>query len=270
MPDADTNLWSIATLVEQPSPFPSQDDTREARLVQDVLDLLHQDAADSETTRKVKRWLKFVTDHMQQRPWWFLRRIAGTELAAGNDVVDLRGAIQRVEAVYAPGRLKLVPLGTLVAWRAQAAADGAPNGGEECGCYAIEAGYRLHLWPAPSGAVTFRALYQRPLDLALLPESLEPTVVNGVLGRYGRHFDRDALSQDPAVFEQRYQQELAAAASGSFDAVEHAPLWENPATDSLSSPQSSGGQATTTVVPASVTGVGYVSIETGEYPLVVG
>ena len=269
LPNAATDLWDVATLAEPATPFPTQDDTREARLLQDIQDLLRQDSVDAETERKIKRWIKFVTDHMAQRPWWFLRRVAGIALAAGNDVIDIRGAVHRVEAVYAPARLKQVPLGSIVNWRAVAADEGLANAGEATH-YAIEGGYRIHLWPAPSEACQFRCVYQRPLDLAILPESLEPTVVHGVLGRYGRHFDRDALSQDPQVFEQRYQMELANAASGTFDLVEMVPSWQaNVATASIDAPRSASGSASTFVVPASLSGVGYVSIETGEYPLTV-
>jgi hypothetical protein len=85
--------------------------------------------------------------------------------------------------------------------------------------YAVEAGRRLHFWPAPHEDTPLLLHYQRPMALALVPTDLEPVIVHGVLGRYGRHWDRDALTQDPASFEQRYVQELVNAGRDSWDAT---------------------------------------------------
>jgi len=130
------------------------------------------------------------------------------------------------------------------------------------------------------GLTPFAILYTRPMDLAIVPEFWETLVLDGVLGTYGRHFDRDALGSDPQEFERRYEAKLQRANTDSWD-LERAPLWEDSQdvqdlqreahdASAFGTAQSESGLATSHTVPASLTGIGYVTIETGDYPLVVG
>jgi hypothetical protein len=112
--------------------------------------------------------------------------------------------------------LRYVALGMLQEWRAVAAMMGTLNAGYP-EYYAVEAGRRVHLFPAPSEDMPLALLYQRPLTISTLPPGMDRVVLHGVLGRYGRHFDRDALSQDPAAFEQRYEADLRTAGRTSWD-----------------------------------------------------
>jgi hypothetical protein len=131
-----------------------------------------------------------------------------------------------------------------------------------------------------SGLTPFAILYTRPMDLAIVPDYWETVVLDGVLGTYGRHFDRDALGDSPEEFERRYESKLQRANNDSWD-LERAPLYEDSqdvqdlqreAQDAadFGTAQSESGLATSHTVPASLTGIGSVTIETGDYPLVVG
>lgn len=150
-----------------------------------------------------------------------------------------------------------------------------------------KAGTAIDLTSAGSGTHTllygltpFAILYTRPMDLAIVPDFWETLVLDGVLGTYGRHFDRDALGDSPEEFERRYESKLQRANTDSWD-LERAPLYEDSqdvqdlqreAQDAadFGTAQSESNLATSHTVPASLTGIGYVTIETGDYPLVVG
>lgn len=250
-------------------PFPAQDNSREDRVVSDVCDLLH-DAGEA-TKTKVKRWIAHVLSEANRRegPWWFLRNYAQTTLQAGNDVIDIKGHVDRIGAIWGPKRLRLMPFGALIDLRMNALADNRPNAGTPSR-YALEAGRRVHLWPAPAAATAFGMLYYRPLVLPICSPEWEDIVLDGVLGLYGRHFDRDALTQDPQFFEQRFYRKLRGAKTEHHDVIVM-KRWEEdvPATIAATA-DSATDTATSILMPASVTGVGYVTIETGDYPLEVG
>lgn len=239
------------------------------RVVGDLQELLH-DKQDGMAAR-VRRWIAHVlVDAQGRRKWWFLEKRTSAALALGADVVDLRGDVDKVVGLWAPDRLAVASLARLTEWRAAAAS--SANAGTVTH-YALEflgpgRGVRLHLWPAPAAAVTLTVLYTRPMDLAALPPAWETLVVNGVLGRYGRHFDRDQLSQDPVEFERRYEVQLKQAAIAHHD-LERVERYDAAEPASTVTTQSGAGTATEHVVPASLTGIGYVTVETGDYPLEV-
>lgn len=245
-------------------PYPPQDDDRLGRIVADIQGLLHDTNAATQT--KIERWVNLViADAAGRRAWWFLKNVASTSLAAGEDIVDLKGAIDKLMAVYCPRRLHQLPLGVLTDLRMHAAANGLPNGGPPTH-YAIEAGRRVHLWPCPNVAVTFATLYQRPFEVEIVPDEWEEILLNGVLGRFGRHFDRDALTEDPVEFERRYEAGLRRAATESWDVMGFSN-WEQrlPAQASLTA-NSATDTAVDFIKPASLTGIGHECV----YPLVVG
>ena len=242
------------------------------RVVSDVLALLHDDGEGAR--ERAMRWVAHVLNDASLRqagPWWFLKKRATATLGIGADVIDLRGDIEDIVAVYAPGRLQRATIEDITNKRATAAAEGAPNAGTPS-AYAIEAGnvVRLHLWPSPAAAVALQVLYTRPLDLAIVPAYWETLILNGVIGQFGRHFDRDQLTADPAEFEKRYERQLRAAAKGGSRDIELARAWDALSADSTVAAASTAGTTTSVVVPASQTGIGYVTIETGDYPLTVG
>lgn len=249
-------------------PFPSVDQDREGRVVSDICDLLHDHK--EATQNKVKRWIKLILMEaaMPPRRWWFLDNVASTTLDLGQDIVDLTGHIGRIAAIYCPVRLHKTTLQHITELRMSATAESRANGGYPTH-YALEAGRRVHLWPCPHLTMPFAAMYQRPMDLAIVPDEWEMIVVNGVLGRFGRHFDRDQLTQDPADFELRYLDALRRAALDGYD-VERIEHWDDtlPSGSSVTA-NSSTDTAVAKVTPASLTGIGYVSVETGDYTLQV-
>jgi len=139
------------------------------------------------------------------------------------------------------------------------------------------AGTAIDLTDAGTGTHTlfetltsFASLYTRPMDLAVVPDLFETLIANGVIGLYGRHWDRDVLAQDPENFETRYEKQLKRAAIDSHD-IERVQTWDDelPAASSVTA-DSDTNTATSVTVPASLTGIGHVTIETGSYPLTVG
>jgi hypothetical protein len=266
VPEAASNLRDIVDLRDQPriQPFPVTDFNREARIVQDLQDLMHA-GGNAETERKIKRWIKLILQHARRgRRWWFLENLASRELLIGNDVIDLTGHLDRVIAVFAAARLRKTTLAHITELRMTATRDSLANGGYPSH-YAPEAGKRIHLWPAPHQTIPFAVLYTRPMDVAILPDEWESIIVDGVLGRYGRHFDRDALTQDPEEFERRYLIGLKDARKDTHD-TELISRWDDTIPPGSQVTADSGTDtATANVVPASLTGVGYVSIETGNY-----
>lgn len=262
-------------------PFPPPDHKRLARIVKDVADLLHEpcELSDegalsviaSSAQAKIERWIGHVLeDAASRRKWWFLENVATTTLAAGQDVIDLTGHVDKVSRAYAPRRLWPMSLAELTDVRMGAAAVSAPNAARTLTHYALEAGRRVHVWPAPSATVTFAVLYTRPMHVALLPSAFwEAIVLDGVLGQYGRHFDRDALTQDPEFFELRYEKRLSRATTQAWD-IERALRWDAELEALTTVTASSATDAATAkLVPASLSGVGHVTIQTGDYPLTV-
>lgn len=329
---------------------------RVTRVVNDLCSLQHDSTAPAKA--RAARWIAHVlADAGSRRKWPFLERAVSTMLGQGEDVVELRGDIDKPAAVYAGRRLEKIALARMTELRQAAAGAAAPNAGTPAR-YALEhtnTGLRVHLWPAPGasrsavftadagtdqltvpsnttlttglrvrtsttgampaplaidttyylirisattvklatslanaqagtaidltstgtgthtlryGLTPFAVLYTRPMDLAIVPEFWETMVVNGVLGTYGRHFDRDALGADPEDFERRYEAQLKRAHTESWD-IERSRRFEEDLTSETQTPLSDSGAATGYTVPASLTGIGYVTIETGDYPLVV-
>lgn len=247
-----------------PPPNPGRDTAREARLVSDVADLLHEVPPSAETERKIKRWLELVAqDAAQGRRWWFLDHLSQGAVTAGADVIDLMGDLDRIIAVYCPLRLDHVPLGVIAQQRAQAAKDSRRNAGWPTH-YALEGGKRLHLWPAPHQGMPFAVHYSRPVDVQLFPPGWDAILLNGVLGLYGQHFDRDALSQNPEYFEGRYREQLKRARLEHHDLV-RLPGWLRDTATATLATSSASAAAVQRVMPASLTGIGSVFV----YPLVV-
>lgn len=277
VPATDSNLRDILDLSDAPTiqPYPIQDSARDGRIIQDVLDLLQDDtdyaslSEDTATTRKIKRWLEHVLmDANTRGKWWFLENLASLTLNQGNDVIDLRGHADKVVAVYAPKQLNRTTLAHITELRQLAMENNYPNAGPPTH-YALEAGRRIHLWPCPYQRTSFATLYTRPMHVATLPREWEVILLNGILGLFGQHFDRDALMDEPDKFELRYERQLKRVKTDGFDpiAIErfHDAL---PAFSSVSA-DSRTDTATQFLMPASLTGIGYVTIETGDYPLTV-
>jgi len=273
VPEADTTLAAIITLLAFGGlqPYPHQDDTREARIIADVAQLMHDDDPnDQAVADRIARWIELLLiDANMDWSWDFLQNAASTTLGAGNDIIDLRGDVDRISAIYCPRRLHRISLGELTELRARAAANGYPNASKQATHFAIEARRRIHLWPAPSQPVSFAMLYNRPIHVAIVPGEWEAIILNGIIGKYGQHFDRDSLTQNQEAFEARYQRQLIKARKEANDVVVTTRFRRHLPPESVLAADSSVDTGTEFLAPASQTGLGYVSIETGDYPLVV-
>lgn len=239
-------------------------------MVDDIASLLHENPPSSETERKIKRWIQQVLLDAEERGrWWFLEAVASRWLNVGDDVIDIKGHARYLSGVWAPNRLKWMPLASLLELRQNRLASGRPNTGVPQR-YALEAGRRVHLWPAPASRTPFCVLYTRPMHLTLVPPNWEGIVLDGVLGKYGRHFDRAALTQDPADFETRYERRLSRSVvtTGHFDLEVIERYMAECATATGQSLAAEGG-ATALLVPASVQGIEYDAVEDAEYPFEV-
>jgi len=262
-------------------PYPAPDHGRESRLVKDIADLLHEpcvlDEGDNITDMnplseaRFRRWIRLLLEDIQQRRrWWFLdNATTPITLSAGQDVIDIRGDVDKIIKVYAPLKLHQESLGAVTDWRMDAIANSRPNAGR-VQRYAIESGRRIHLQPAPAEDSLFAVLYARPIEPAILPRNWDNIILDGVIGKYGRHFDRDALTQDPEFFESRFEAKLKQAGTDSWDVQRHSTWDDRLPGESTVSPLNSGSDsATETLIPASITGIGFVTIEVGDYPLEV-
>jgi hypothetical protein len=260
-----------------PLPFPVADHQRIDRVAQDISDLIfhvgvlnRENPQHAEFFRKAERWAdQTLRVSAMGHRWWFLDNLKSATIQAGQDIIDLKGHLDRVVSIYAPRRLHLTTLSNLIDLRARAAACNRPNAARECTHYAVEAGKRVHLWPAPSQPISFHVLYQRPMHIALVPHEWEPIIVNGVIGMYGRHFDREQLSQDAAAFEARYREQLREAKTETHD-VPVIRRWRDELDgDVQAAANSSTDTAVEVLVPASIEGVGFEMIlSTGDYLLV--
>lgn len=257
-------------------PYPPRDNNRILRVLADVADLLHQPytldegagtiALDARFERAARRWAGHVLDDIaSRRRWWWTENLGAASLDEGQDLVDLAGDLDRVVAVFGPRRLIKAPLAYVAELRAAALADGNANAAAEAALYALEGGRRIHLWPAPAGALALQVLYTRPLAIEILPSHWERIVVDGVLGRYGRHFDRDALTQSPESFEARFEAALMRAAADSWD-VERVPRFDTATGSSTVTLDSASETATSVTIPASLEGIGSACV----YVLEVG
>lgn len=252
-------------------PYPAADPDRLTRIVEAIGRALHVDVIDDAHRVLFEGWVQDVLRDAESRaPWWFLKNVASASIPAGADLIDLGGHVHKLGAVYAPQRLQAVSLERIVELRQQAAANNRPNAGRP-GWYALEAGRRLHLWPAPASTTAIAVLYRRPMAVEILPVEWESIVVLGALGRYGRHWDRDALVSRPAEIEGRYEAALRRARR-ELDDTCVSDAWgqlQSEATAGSVTTGSASDAATAFVVPASLSGIGAISVETGPYPLEV-
>ena len=250
-------------------PFPAADHERLGRVIADFAAFIRFDT-NAANTAMVTRWIGHVLNRAQlaQPRWWFLENLASTTLAAGVDLVDLRGALAGLCAVWAPLRLEQRALPWIVDKRQCAARYGRSNAGWP-EYYALEAGRRLHLWPAPHQAMPFVLQYVRPIDIAIVPDTWEPVLLDGLVGLYGRHWDRDALTSRPAEFEKRFYAGLRRLTLDGLDQVVSVQRWIDTTVASVTA-GSASDTATGYVVPASLSGIGAVVIEAGDYLMEVG
>lgn len=245
-------------------PFPPQDNIRESRVVEDICVMLHDDT--DATRTKVKRWIQHVLNKARAvKRLWFLENLTWITLGRGRDVVDLLGHVDSIHSVFCPLRLDMASLSELVEQRQWASAMGHGNAGKP-EIYAVESGRRIHLFPCPHESMLFSVLYSRPIHVALVPDHWETIILDGVLAFYGQHFDRDALTQNQELFEGRFYGTVRRETDGSHDASimrRYARVIHG--TSRLTADSESDSSAPL-LAPASLTGIGYVSIDLGYYP----
>ena len=245
-------------------PFPNQDVNRNILVIQDTCDLLHDDSEATQT--KVKRWIRHVLNTASEyKRWWFLENIATSTVDSGSDVIDLVGHIDKVSEVFCPRKLRNISLNELVSLRTRAIDQKISNAGRPK-AYALEAGRRIHLWPAPATTYRLNIIYTRPMDLEILPDKWETIILNGVLGMFGQHFDRDALTQNPSEFERRFYQALRNQTADNAIHISKTYHEDFYPSETLNDQLSLIDDSISLIMPASVTGIGYVSIQLGDYP----
>ncbi len=137
-------------------------------------------------------------------------------------------------------------------------------------------GTAIDITTAGSGALTLTPLirltllYTVPMDMSLVPDHFEPMVLHGMVGMYGRHYDRDVLTASAPDFEARYRRNMVRAGVLDHDFERAYPHEDLAATDTYGrAPNSDLGTASSYTLPASISGIGYVTIEIGDNPLVV-
>lgn len=249
--------------------YPEADHEREDRVVAEIKEFIH-DKRNKNTENRIRQWIKFVmADVGSMRPWWFLDHVATKALVAGADVIDIAGHFDKLRSVFAPLLLKKVSLDRITELRQTAAANGLPNAGTPC-VYALEAGRRLHFWPAPAEDFAFALRYVRPMHIALVQGDLwELIIFLGVISFYHVHFDRDALTSSPAAMKKEYKRLVRQAAVDHWDVVQIKSWRDDPQASSVASTNSTAGTAVSNIVPASLVGVGFETIDVGDYPVEV-
>ena len=260
VPDAAANLFAILDLEDQLdiAPHPAPDHNREDQLVADVIDFAKM--PDSEVTRaRVKRWLGFVMTKCNVRRWWFLENVVSTVLQPGQDVVDVKGDFDRAIGLYAPARLKRASLPQVLNARAHVNDRELANSGP-VKFWALEGSRRIHLFPAPSSRTTFTLHYLRPFAIPILLPEFESILFDGVVGFYGRHFDRSALIENPADFVNYFQSMLKKVRPSDFDTHVISAEIEQAVGTSTIDIQSAVNSGTEVLVPASLSGIGYSCI----------
>lgn len=185
--------------------IPEPDYERMNRLVQSVADVLFAPAADKDFKRKCEAWIKAVVTKISLGwDFGFLQSVHYDTLVAGVGVFRLEGDCNKVHAVFAPGRLRRYSL-------VDSAASAAGHSFSHIGvpeAYALESGNQLHLLPPPADDTSVAVVYSRPIDVSIVPDSWEPVIVDGVIGLYGRHYDRAALNEGSSEFERRFRREV--------------------------------------------------------------
>ena len=197
--------------------YPPPDLARRDRIVQDVIDLMKL-RDDDIIKAKVRRWLEFTLTKAQRFnrfPWWFAKRLFGCKVYEGQDVFDLQGQLDRLIAIFCPGRLRAKPMDAIIERRTQAdyyhqANSGIPE------YYAIHGG-RLHLYPAPDREMMLCITYSIPLTPAIVPPEWESYLVDGIIGLYGRHFDSSGLLEEAAGFEAAFWEGIKSTRASHFD-----------------------------------------------------
>ena len=204
------SLFLLAILMIEPN-FPPPDPERGKRIVSDVIDLMK--LQNNEATRsKVNRWLELTlgkAQRMNRLPWWFARRLFACIAYPGQDVFDLQGDIDKVIALFCEKKLKLKSIGFILECRAEGKL-GKPL------FYALHGG-RIHLWPAPNDEVLLAITYAKPLTVEMVPVEWESCLIDGVIGFYGKYFDRSGLLENPDEFSQRFMAGIRASRSEHFD-----------------------------------------------------
>ena len=197
--------------------YPTPDDQRQDRIVQDVIDLMKL-RNDDIIKAKVRRWLDFTlikAQRFNRLPWWFARRLFGCKVYEGQDVFDLQGQLDRFISIFCPGRLRAKPMDYIIQQRAESdyyhqANSGIPE------YYALHGG-RLHLWPAPDAEMMLCISYSILLTPAIVPPEWEAYLVDGIIGLYGRHFDSSGLLEEAAGFEAAFWEGIKATRAVHFD-----------------------------------------------------
>ncbi len=199
--------------------YPPPDPERGDRICQDVMNLM-KIRQEEHNVDLVGRWLELTLAKAQRfnrLPWWFVRRLYGCRIYAGQDLFDLTGDMDRIIAVYCLEKLKHIALGEIIERRHTANCHHRVNLGEPR-YYCFDGG-RLHLWPAPDTDMLLAISYTSPLDVATVPEDWETVLFDGIIGLYGRFFDSTGLinKESAQEFLPRFWEGLKATRSQHFD-----------------------------------------------------
>lgn len=251
------------------NPFPEQSAKNKESILDLLCEITHQDESFKE---RFSKWVDLIChdiDHRLKGAWW-LKHLHYFSLDVGQDVIDITGEFARLLFIVHKSKLREVPLGELASLRADAVNENLNNAGEPV-LYAVEAGRRIHFFPAPDKKVTLGMVYFRPPSVEILPDEFwHLVVVDGVLSRFYLHFDKDGLVGNPVHIHNRYKKAISDSKSNSAGAV--SLMAENVARSLLRSKvvtNSTTGDSSSKQTPASLSGIGHLTIEVGQYILEV-
>ena len=265
----------------KPLLHPAQNEKREGEVLQLLQDMTHNTG--DKMDKRFKSWINLIVHDINERMHgcWWLKHVHFFTVKAGQDVIDIDGDFDRVVSLHGYRRIDQIDLSKLVSIRAQAQETdrvrhnrtgyGFYGNAGDVENYAIEAGRRLHLWPAPDREMTIGLIYMRPPALPLMPTDYWNMVVyNGVLSEFYINFDRDGLVANPSHLHNKYKKSIKVGCHQDHDVVTHRidGLIEE-ACYKQSNIDSNDGKKTTIVAPASLSGIGYMTIDTGHYKFTV-
>lgn len=220
--------------------FPKVDKERKGRIISDVISLLKL-VKTSEQEEIISRWCAHTLNKATKSsrlPWWFASRLFACKIYPGQDVFELQGnnKLDGIIGAYCSQKMIVKPISYILECRSSSYTGKKANRGEPV-VYS-QYGGRLHLWPAPDKEMPFIISYTVPITTEIIPDSWESILVDGIIGLYGRHFDKSGLLESASEFRDRFylalKNERAICSFDSHPIERHMSVSANSFGDSIS------------------------------------